>query len=157
MTEEEIERSRRRFEIAGAIVCAHCFGYLLWVVNTESNRGILSTRNYSSLIGFVCLTLSCYLGAYRFLDRHCILPFERIRLNWMFISFLGTSLSLIITSLPVWLRHAGERTGEFALTFLWVLGFVNLLMLPVMAVVWSVGFIARLVRREIEYSKVVID
>jgi hypothetical protein len=157
MTEEQVERSRRRFEIAGAIICAHCFGYFLWSISLRHSIGPPSNAEYAGVIGYIALTLSCYLGAYWFLDRYCILPFQSIRPNWICLSFLGTSLSLTITSIPRMLSHTADTPGEFLLGFLFVLGVFNLLMLPVMAVVWSAGFLARLVRREIEYARVVTD
>jgi cation transport ATPase len=156
MTAEQLETSRRRFEIAGAIICAHCFGWLLWIMQARHSIGPRTNADYTSLIGFICITLTFYLGAYRFLDRHCVLPFQSIRPNWIFISFLGTSLSLTIGILPRLLNRA-YTLDDFLMSFLFILAVFNLLMLPVMAVVWSAGFLSRLVRKEIEYARIVTN
>ncbi|HEX8140219.1 MAG TPA: hypothetical protein VF544_21830 [Pyrinomonadaceae bacterium] len=151
-----MEKSRRRFEIAGAVICAHCLGWFLWVMFDPNRVGPVTTAEYTRLVGFICITLTFYLGAYRFLDRYCILPFQSFRPNWIFISFLGTSFSLVMVSLPRLLTNV-YRLDEFLMAFLFILGVFNLLMFPVMAVVWSAGFFARLVRKEIEYARVVTD
>jgi cation transport ATPase len=156
MTAEQLETSRRRFEVAGAIICAHCFGWVLWIIQAPNSMGRATNADYISLIGFICITLTFYLGAYRFLDRYCILPFQSMRPNWIFISFFGTSLSLIIGILPRFMNSLSVL-DDFLVSFLFILGVFNLLMLPVMALVWSVGFLARLVRKEIEYARVVTN
>jgi len=156
MTAEQLEKSRRRFEIAGAIICAHCLGWFLWVMHEPDRTGRVTTAEYASLIGFICITLTFYLGAYKFLDRYCILPFQSIRPNWIFISFLGTSFSMVMVGLPRLLTSI-YRLDEFLMAFLFILSVFNLLMFPVMAVVWSVGFFGRLVRKEIEYARIVTN
>lgn len=153
MNAEQLEKSRRRFEIAGAVVCAHCLGWFLWVMHDPHSIRRVTNAEYASLIGFICITLTFYLGAYKFLDRYCILPFQSIRPNWIFISFLGTSFSLVMVSLPRLLMRV-DTLDEFLLAFLFILGVFNLLMFPVMAVVWSAGFLSRLVRKEIEYARI---
>src|SRR6185295_4885953 len=78
MTEEQIEISRRRFEIAGSIVCSMCFGLGLWMMSQPS----LGPVKWLSLIPYIFMAACCYLSVFWLLDRYVTLPTKSIRLNW---------------------------------------------------------------------------
>ena len=71
-------------------------------------------------------------------------------------SLLGTSLSFIVLPSPIWWTH-GSLSVEYLSAMLWMLTFLNIIMFGVMVLVWSIGFIARLIRNEIDEWRVVLD
>lgn len=160
MTEEQIKRSRRHFEITGAVICSIFFGYFLWVLSLPST-GEITPSDHLSLVLYLLLTLTCYLGAFWLLDKYFVLPPKNIRPNWIAISLIGTSLSFIVKSIHIWWKHRSmngtERLGEFLPLTLRLLGVCNVIVLPVMAFIWSIGLIIRLTRKEMANYKVVPD
>jgi len=152
MTEEQIENSRRRFEIAGSIVCSMCFGLGLWMMSQPG----LGPVKWLSLIPYILMAACCYLSVFWLLDRYVTLPLKSIRLNWVVTSLLGTSLSFIVLPSPIWWMH-GSLSVEYLSAMLWMLTFLNIIMFGVMVLVWSIGFIARLIRNEIDEWRVVLD
>ena len=152
MTEEQAEKSRRHFEVAGSIVCSLCLGLGMWMMGQPS----LGPINRLGLIPYIFIAACCYLSVFRLLDRYFRLPPKGVRPNWVVISLFGTSLSFLMLTSPIWWRH-GSLSVEYLSAMLWMLNCLNVIMLGVMALVWSSGFIARLVRKEIDESRVVLD
>ena len=156
MTDEQIFKSCRRFEFAGAIISALCFGYILWRMSLPSFR--LQPMPMKERLGFIpylLLTSVCYLGMFWLLDKYFSVPANRIRLNWIAISLFGTALSFIGNDVPLLWRYGLDRKRLLAMGDL--LSLFNILMLGVMAFIWSIGFIVRLIRKEIDESRVVMD
>lgn len=156
MTKEQIVKSCRRFELAGAIVSALCFGCILWLMSLDSFRlEPMPMKEWLGVIPYLLLTSICYLGMFWLLDRYFSVPANRIRLNWIAISLLGTALSFIGNNIPLSWKYGLDKEKLLAMSAL--LFFFNIGMLGIMAFIWSVGFVVRLVRKEVYESRVVLD
>jgi hypothetical protein len=81
---------------------------------------------------------------------------KNIRLNWVAIALFGTTLVFITIGLPI-LWQRGALTRGRLLEKLWLLAFFSFIILAIMAVVWSIGFIYRRIRKEIDEPRVVLD
>ena len=159
MTEEQIKRSRH-FEITGAVICSIFFGYFLWVLSLPG-AGKITPSDHLSLVLYLLLTLTCYLGAFWLLDKYFVLPPKNIRPNWIAISLIGTSLSFIVKSIHIWWKHRSmngtERWGAFLPLTLRLLGVCNVIVLRVMAFILMIGLIIRLTRKKMANYKVVSE
>jgi len=155
MTLVQIERNRRRVEIAGSLVSALVIGTIVWIMSQPS---IGSTSPREPLWIIVCILTAgcCYLSVYWLLDRYQPLHIKKFRLNWIVISLAGTTLAFVTLTSPSWLRH-GSLTQEYLLPMLSLLSFFNLMMFGVMALVSSLGFIVSVALKEIEEARVVLD
>jgi len=162
MTKEQIEASRRHFEIAGAVACSLCLGYALWLLRQPSvPPGGFYDHLY--LLLYILLTSSCYLGVFFLLDRYCILPLQRFRPNWVLIALGGTWLSIIISIIPtiIFARGGGRDDALPPAVYGGIIAgamcIFGIFMLGLMAVIWFIGFMIRLVRKEIGRNRVALD
>jgi len=155
MTHEEITKSQRRFEFAGAVVCSVCFGSIFWMMSLPS-IGPIPLRATVSIVFYLLASASCYLGIFWLLDKCFIVGPEGVRPNWLAIPLLGTPLSFVVRCIPIWLSY-GSRRPDYLVANIYISGFLSIVMLGVMAFVQIIGFVFRLVRKEIDDSRVVLD
>jgi len=155
MTAKEIRKSRRRFELIGATICSLCLGSLLWLMSLSS-LGPFTKGAWLNLVFYLVASIGCYLSVFWLLDKYFIVAPEGIRPHWIAIALLGTSFSFIVLSLPTWLNY-GSRTGLYLVVNIYILSFLSMVMLAIMALVWCLGFTVRLVRNEIDEWRVVLD
>ena len=78
-----------------------------------------------------------------------------LRLNWIGISLLGTTLAFGTMTRPVWLQH-GSITQEYLSGIFFMLSFFNVIIFGVMAFVSSIGFIVSIILKEIGETRVVL-
>jgi uncharacterized membrane protein len=152
MTQEQIIRSRRRFEIAGSLACAFIVGATLWDRNLPSDQDIITASEYLLLLVYLLLASCYYLGAFRLLRRLNPVPAREINLHWVYASAIGTFASFTAHSVGVWFRHRPHDLFGFVGVSVIFLALFMMLMLPVMASVISAGAIYRLVRKQIGKS-----
>jgi hypothetical protein len=149
MNQEQIIRSRRRFEVAGALACAFLLGFQLWNMSLRSDHYV-TARDYLPLLAYLLLTSGCYLGAYFVLRRLDPAAASKVNLHWVYASILGTSVSFAADSIRVWLRNRPADLFGFIGASAILLGIFIVLMLVVMASVIGAGAILRWVRKLIE-------
>jgi hypothetical protein len=152
MTQEQIIRSRRRFEIAGSLACAFILGTILWDRNLPSDQDIITASDYLLLLVYLLLASCCYLGALRLLRRLDPVSARELNLHWVYASAIGTFASFATHSVGVWFGHRPHDLFGFVGASVIFLVLFMMLMLPVMASVISAGAIYRLVRKQIDKS-----
>ena len=146
MNEEQIIRSQRRFEIAGSFACGIVLGYVLWNMSLRSDQEI-TPNDYLTLLVYLLLTSSCYLGAFSVLRRLDPVSAKEVNLHWVYASILGTSVSFITESARVWLRNQPDDLFGFIGFSVILLSIFVVLILLVMASIIGVGIILRWLRK----------
>jgi hypothetical protein len=147
MTEEQLSRSRRRFEAAGALASSLIFGMLLWDKELPS-AGEVTAEEYLLLPAYLLLTSTFYFGAFWSLRRLDPAAAREFNLHWLYASAIGTSGSFTALCIRIWLMERPQELFGFvgAATILLILYLA--LMLAVMASVISAGALYRLVRKQ---------
>ena len=149
MTQEQIIRSRRRFEIAGSLACAFMLGFQLWNMSLPSDQDV-TAKDYLPLLAYLIITSSCYLGSFYVLRRLNPVSAREVNLHWAYASVLGTAISFIADSVRGWLRNRPDDLFGFIGASVILLAVFVVLMLIVMASVIGAGILLRWVRRLIE-------
>src|SRR2546423_4269672 len=92
--EEKLQRSRRRFELIGATVCAMVVACLVMVLDGSS----LQPVNRLTLMKLAILALICYLATFRLVREFWVLPISRFIPNWILTALIGAALSVHVGS-----------------------------------------------------------
>jgi hypothetical protein len=149
MTQEQIIRSRRRFEIAGSLACGFILGVQLWNMSLSSDQHV-TAKDYLPLLACLIITSSCYLRSFSVLRRLDPVSAREVNLHWAYAAILGTAISFIADSVRVWLRNRPDDLFGFIGASVILLSIFVVLMLIVMASVIGAGTLLRRVRRLIE-------
>jgi hypothetical protein len=152
MTQEQIIRSRRRFEVAASLACAFILGATLWDGELPSDQDVIKASDYLLLLVYLFLASCCYLGAFRLLRRLDPMPAGEINLHWVYASAIGTFASFAAHSVRVWFGHRPHDLFGFVGASVIFLVLFMILMLLVMASVISAGAIYRLLRKQVDKS-----
>lgn len=145
MTEEELQRSRHHYELVGVFLCGISVGFLEAAVNRDS----MTPLRYSDLIKFTLDSLTCYLIAFFLAKKYWVKLVSRVVPNWLIIALVGAPMSVHLSELLL--------TDEASnLHRVWILsGVASVLSLLMMGFVSVMGFMLRLMRKEIEYQSVI--
>jgi hypothetical protein len=149
MTGEQIRKSRRRFEVVGALACTLLFGLLLWDRELPS-AGPVTANDYLLLPAYLILTSTCYFGAFWLLHRLDPVSARELNLHWVYASVLGTSGSFVADGVRLWLSNRPDDLFGFVGAWIIFLGLFVALILLAMALVISAGAIYRLGRKRID-------
>ncbi len=145
MTEAELQRNRRCFELAGALICGISVGFLQAALYQDS----MTPPRYSDLIQFTLDSLACYLITFLLTKKYWAAPLNRMVPNWLIIAIVGATLSAHLSGLLL----ANEVKN---LHRVWILsGLLGAWSLLIMGFVSVMGFMVRLLRKEIEYQSVI--
>jgi hypothetical protein len=130
------------FVIVACVLSAVVFGFICWNSTLRSDAEP-TTRDYSFLLLYQCLSLISYLAALWFFTRLSNFRGTEIIVVLFLISIFGTILPYVATSVQIWATHQLElgwflRQSAVA----WLL--LNVGMLVMMAVTASVGFLLTL-------------
>jgi hypothetical protein len=145
--EDKLQRSRRRFEVIGAIVCALVVASLALMLD----GGSLQPVNRLTLMEFAVLALICYLVTFRVVKEFWVLPISRFIPTWILTALLGAVLSVHVGSFVL-------AVGARNLYRLFILsGFCNVAAFVTMGIIYAIGFVVRLIQKDLWESKVVMD
>jgi hypothetical protein len=145
--EEKLQRSKRRFEFIGAIVCAVSVACLVMMLDGSS----LQPVNHLTLTKFSILALICYLAIFRLVKEFWILPISRIIPSWILTALIGAVLSVHVGSFVL-------AVGARNLYALFILsGLCSGMAFIVMGIIYSIGFVVRLIQKDLWESKVLMD
>lgn len=99
MMKEQIEKNRRTFELIGTFCCALlAAGVFSSIAGSVGHKELFSFSQYW-LVRFSIISFSCYFLALALVWRLMASFRLNTSLNWFFISFVGSSATLLFCSL----------------------------------------------------------
>lgn len=146
MSDQQIIKNRRSFEIAGAVLCGLISGYVLWNLSLPSDE-VATTTDYLVLILYLISSVGCYVGSFFLLNRYYIVPAENLSLRWIYICMSGTAIICLLDSPRQFLKDSPQNLTNFITSSLTILLILTGLTLSVMAVVVSAGVIVGRTRK----------
>ncbi len=137
--EEKLQRSRRCFELIGAVVCAVAVAGLAMLLDGSSLQPI----NRLTLVKFSLLALICYLATFYLVKQIWVLPISRFIPGWILTALIGAALSVHIGSFLLDVR-ARNLYATLILS-----GLCSGAALIVMGIIYAIGFVVRLIQKDL--------
>ena len=146
MSDLQVIKNRQYFEIAGSLLCGLILGYVLWILSLPSD-GEITTADHLALALYLISSGSCFIGSFWLLNRYYIVSAEALSLRWIYICLIGTSLVVTVDATLLFLKNKPDDLSNFIVSSLTRLLIFMGLMLPIMAIVVSVGVILGRIRK----------
>lgn len=144
--EEKLQRSRRRFEFAGALISAVAVASLMVLLDGSSLQPVNPLR----LVKCLLLALACFIATFWLVQKYWVSPISLMP-SWPVTALIGATVSVHFAGL---LSLMGVRNYYMILV---LSGLASLGTVVTMGFIYSIGFTIRLIQKEIAESKVVLD
>lgn len=134
MTSHQIKTNQQIFEVAGAFVCSAIVGFILMLLDASVNESVATSR-IGQFCEYLLFAACCYLGLCYLFDKIAELRSWDVRINWLLISLIGTSLLSLTDVLPALVKSDNyhvkslEDIAAATVVLLFVLNIVTMVMM----------------------------